>query len=310
MKIITLTLNPAFDVHCDCEDFKAYSENLATITSKDAGGKGVNISRALTYNGIENCAYVVVGDENGDDFINSLKKDNIRYDEIRVFGRIRENITLHSKTTPETRISFSGFTADNSIIDRVMEKLSAEDISDLIFVFAGRIPDGIDKGYVKGFLKGLKEKGAKVIVDSKSFEKDDLFEILPWVIKPNEEEVKIYSDELVYDLESGKKAAARLRDAGIENVLISLGSKGAVYATGEGEFVAKAPKIKVTSTIGAGDSLIAGFIFGVKKGLKPIDTLRYAVAYGSAACLEKGTNPPSPDRVLELLNDEDFIESN
>ncbi len=308
MKIITLTLNPAFDVHCDCEDFKAYSENLATVTSKDAGGKGVNISRALTYNGIDNCAYVVVGDENGDDFLNSLKNDNIRYDEIRVFGRIRENITLHSKTTPETRISFSGLSCDNSLIDRVMEKLSGEDISDLIFVFAGRIPDGIDKGYVKGFLKGLKEKGAKVIVDSKSFEKDDLFEILPWLIKPNEEEVKIYSDDVVCDLESGKKAAKKLRDAGIENVLISLGSKGAVYATGEGEFVAKTPKIKVTSTIGAGDSSIAGYIFGVINGLNPIDTLRYAVAFGSAACLEAGTNPPSPDRIFELLNDVEILE--
>ncbi len=310
MKIITLTLNPAYDVHCECEDFKAYSENLAVVTSKDAGGKGVNISRALTKAGVDNTAYVVLGDENSDEFFVGLKKDNINFEEIRVSGRIRENITIHSKSTPETRISFSGFSADNSLIDMVSEKLSGEDISDFIFVFAGRIPDGIDKEYVIKFLKELRKKGAKIVVDSKSFDKSDIMEISPWLIKPNEEEVALYCDEKVSDIESAKRAAIKLKGQGIENVLISLGSQGAVYASDEGVYEAKTPKIKVASTIGAGDSLIAGFIYGIKKGLNSMDTLRYAVAFGSAACLEVGTNPPQWDSILKLSDEVEIRKNN
>ena len=93
MRIITLTLNPAFDIHCDCANFKSYHDSIAKITAKDAGGKGVNISRALTFNGMENTAVVIVGKENGDEFCNSLKKDGIIVAPIWTDGRIRENIT-------------------------------------------------------------------------------------------------------------------------------------------------------------------------------------------------------------------------
>ena len=93
MKIITLTLNPAIDMHCYAENFEPFHENLAKITSTDAGGKGVNISRALTLNGVDNLALVVLGSENGKSFADSLKADGMELAEIYVDGRIRENIT-------------------------------------------------------------------------------------------------------------------------------------------------------------------------------------------------------------------------
>ena len=95
MKIVTLTLNPAFDVHCFCDNFKPYHESIAQMTSRDAGGKGVNVSRALTANGTENLAIVVVGKENGTEFCQALQKDGLSVFAIWVDGRIRENITLH-----------------------------------------------------------------------------------------------------------------------------------------------------------------------------------------------------------------------
>ena len=104
MNIITLTLNPAFDVHCFIKGFAPYHENLATITENDAGGKGVNISRALTSCGVENLALVVLGEENGESFTRSLEADGIIYRSISVKGRIRENITVHTDNAPETRI--------------------------------------------------------------------------------------------------------------------------------------------------------------------------------------------------------------
>lgn len=101
MKIVTLTLNPAFDMHCFAENFRPYHESIAEITSLEAGGKGVNVSRALSANGVENLAVVVVGKENGDAFLSALEKDGLTCAPVWTDGRIRENVTLHEKTIPK-----------------------------------------------------------------------------------------------------------------------------------------------------------------------------------------------------------------
>lgn len=303
MKIITLTLNPAIDVHCYTENFAPFSENLADVISNDAGGKGINISRALKETDIPNVAYLIVGDENKDSFLQKLKADKINYKEFIVSGRIRENITLHTKNQPETRISFSGFSGDESVIDEIGKMLEQEDLHDAIVTFTGRAPKGVNIEYIKEFLLLLKSKGAKLVVDSRSFSKADIIDVAPWLIKPNEEEIRMYSDIEVKDAVSAKAAAVALKQQGVENVIISLGGSGAVLACSDGVFFAKAPKINVVSTIGAGDSSIAGFIGAISKGETVKTALLTAVAYGSAACMTKGTNPPKLSDIKRLLDD-------
>ena len=123
MKIITVTLNPAFDVHCSAEHFEACHENLAVVTEREAGGKGVNISRALAMNNVKNLALLAVGSENGDEFCRELDKDGMEYETIVVEGRIRENITIHTNAAPETRLSFTGFDTDSALLTAFEEKL-------------------------------------------------------------------------------------------------------------------------------------------------------------------------------------------
>ena len=301
MKIITLTLNPAIDMHCYAENFEPFHENLASITSLDAGGKGVNISRALVENGVDNLALVVLGEENGASFASSLKADGMKLAEIYVDGRIRENITLHTNNAPETRISFSGFVATDALIDKVEELLCDVD-SDTIVTLTGSNPKGITIERVMAMVKNFQAKGAKVIIDSRSFSKDNLFASNPWLIKPNEEEISMYTDIEVTDFASAAIAAKQIRAMGVENVMIS-SSKGAVLACAEGTFVAYAPKIKVASTIGAGDSSIAGFLAAATAGKSYAEMLRNAVAFGSAACTTEGTRPPLADVVASCLAD-------
>lgn len=303
MKIITLTLNPAFDIHCYLKEFIPFSENLADIISNDAGGKGVNISRALSNSGIKNLAYVLVGSENKDAFLQKLKFDNIDYKAFEVLGRIRENITLHTESQPETRISFSGFSADESVIDRLKSELLAENLEDSIITFTGRVPDGIDIEYVKEFLIFLKSKGAKLVIDSRSFLVSDILDVAPWLIKPNEEEIKMYSDIEIKDEKTACEAAKALKNQGIENVIISLGGNGAVLSCDEGVYFAKAPEISVVSTIGAGDSMIAGFIGSYINVQSYKEAFKTAVAYGSAACMTEGTKPPDETDIKNLFND-------
>ena len=303
MKIITITLNPAFDVHCSAEHFEACHENLATITEREAGGKGVNISRALTMNGVDNLALLAVGDANGADFCRELDKDGMTYEAIELKGRIRENITIHTKDAPETRLSFTGFATDESLLEKFEEKLLPMLESGDLVTFTGSVPSGISMTAVKGFIANIKNTGAKVVIDSRSFKKDDLIETKPWLIKPNEEEIAVYLGREIDSFESVMDGAMALYESGIENVMISLGSKGALLVCADGAFIAHPPKIKAISTIGAGDSSIGGFLAAAAAGKRSDEMIKTAVSFGSAACMSAGTRPPVPADVAKIYAD-------
>ena len=306
MNIITLTLNPAYDMHCSAPSFEAEKENFVSVLSLDAGGKGVNISRALKSNGVENLALVVLGSENSADFEKSLKADNINYLPVMLNGRIRENITIHPTAASETRISFAGFKVDDSLCDTVYSALEDKVSADTIITFTGSLPTGVNMAKVKALLAKLKKLGAKIVIDSRSFTLSDLTEIKPWLIKPNQEEISHYLKREIASFEEVIESARQLHGEGIENVMISLGSKGALLVCAEGAFTAKPPAIKPISTIGAGDSSIAGFVAASKEGKSAADCLKNAMAYGNAACLTQGTRPPEPQRVKEVLSQIEF----
>ena len=154
---------------------------------------------------------------------------------------------------------------------------------------------------VKTFLKELQEKGARIVIDSRSFTLSDLCEMKPWLIKPNQEEISMYLGREIDGFTEVLDSARELFGKGIENVMISLGAKGALLVSGEGAFVAEPPVIEAKSTIGAGDSSIGGFLAAAKAGLDRAQMLRYAVAYGSAACMTEGTRPPKREDVEALL---------
>lgn len=302
MKIITLTLNPAFDIHCHAESFLAGRENLANITSFDAGGKGINISRALLAGETESLAFLVLGDENGESFLSALRDSGLTLRTVAVQGRIRENITIHTDGG-ETRLSFSGFSADDALLDRVFKELQGEIDGDTVVTFTGRVPSGISKPQLKRFLSEISALGARLVIDSKSVSLEDMIEIKPWLIKPNGEEISEYLGQSVNTFDEVKSAAERLHLEGIENVMISLGEKGAMLVCQDGTFVAAPPEIKSVSTIGAGDSTIAGFLDAHARGESAESCLSFGVAYGTAACLTSGTNPPRLEDIRKILSE-------
>lgn len=301
MKIVTLTLSPAFDLHCYVDDFRPFHENLAEITDMEAGGKGVNISRALTVSGVDNLAIVVLGSENGESFRRQLERDQIAFQEIMVPGRIRENITVHTDTADETRISFQGFVADHTLLDRVEQLLEPMLDEEICLTLTGRVPVGIDMAAVKAFLNRLRAKGVKIVVDSRSFTTADLTDVRAWLIKPNQEEIAMYLGREIEGFDDALSGAKELCRGGIENVLVSLGAQGAMLVTADTAYIAAAPSVTVASTIGAGDSMIAGFIAAKRQGESDAVCLQTAVAYGSAACETPGTRPPEKDTVAWLI---------
>ena len=297
MKIYTVTLNPAFDVHAGAERIVLGRENLARITSRDAGGKGINISRALSENGVGNTAIAVIGKENSADFKALIGECGIDCVFIEKSGRIRENLTLHT-SEGETRISFDGSSLDNSILDEIGALIEAD--GETVVTFTGSVPSGVDIGACKAFLVGLKERGARVVIDSKSFTLADLIDVKPWLIKPNGEEIEAYSGRVVKDFDDCVGIAFELCVKGIENVMISLGDRGAMLVNSEGAFIAVPPIVDAVSTVGAGDSAIAGFISAFACGLSDEECLSRAVAFGTAACLCEGTAPPRKEDIRNI----------
>lgn len=301
MKIYTLTLSPAYDVHASAESFAAFHENLATVTSREAGGKGVNISRALAAGGGSSTAVVVLGKENGAEFLQALDAAGLESLIFYKEGRIRENLTIHCPDLLETRISFTGFAVDEGILTQVRDAMQID--ADTVVTFTGRVPGGVDMAQVKVFLKELQSCGARIVLDSRSFNLEDILEVRPWLIKPNQEEISMLFGCEIETMEQAIEKAKVFADAGIENVMVSLGGDGALLLCPEGLYRAVPPEITPVSTIGAGDSAIAGFIAATQQGLTGAECLKMATAYGTAACLTPGSQPPVRTDVHRLLTE-------
>ncbi len=300
MKVFTITLNPAFDVHLRVEDLRLHAENYAHSVAKHAGGKGVNISRALKSFGIENMPFLVLGKSGGAEFLDFLKKDGLLCRTIMTDGMVRENITLHVNDG-ETRISAEGCEISDSILDELFGTIKNECERETIVTFTGRLPKGISKEKAAEFLAKIKELGPKIIVDCNSFSNDELFRIKPFLIKPNEQEIAQLTGKKAENTEDALELAEELCEKGIENVIISLGEQGFSYCNKNHRFIISVPKVEVVSTIGAGDSLIAGFVAGMIQGFGLEDTLKIAAAFGTAACLEAGTNPPQKEEIDKIF---------
>lgn len=297
MKIITITLNPAFDLHYDMNHFSLYKENYVDRILIAAGGKGINISRALSKNGIDNIAYIVLGEANASDFVSKLRMDELNFKELYCSGRIRENITIHTPGVQETRISVDNFSLSSDILNQLLDELKLVVDKDTIVSFSGRIPKGLSIDCVLNFLMELRKLGCLLAIDSNSFTIKELLYIKPWLIKPNEQEIQGLIGEQIETVEQARIAAVKIHDMGIENVIISMGGEGAGVATADFSCVIKIPSIVPVSTIGAGDSMLAGFIGAYAQDNSIEECLKNSVSFGTAACLTEGTEPPRPEDV-------------
>ena len=302
MKIITVTLSPAYDIHCSTPSLELGAENTASITSFDAGGKGVNLSRALFAMGRESAAIVALGKENSCAFLGSMTEPGIAYKPITVSGRIRENITVHTPTG-ETRLSFKPLPYERGLLEKAEAEILGLIEKGSTVVFAGKLPEGIKESGFAASLLRIKEKGARIVIDSGSVTVRDVAEIKPYLIKPNLAELSALVGRELDTAERIKAAAAEVAALGAENVLLSMGADGAMLFGSLGEHFIAAPRIEAVSTVGAGDSLLAGFLFAESKGLGIAESLRWAVAAGSAACLREGTAPPELAVMKKIIED-------
>lgn len=299
MHIFTITLNPAFDIHYELESLHVGAEQYAHRRLREAGGKGINTSRALRAIELDNTAFVMLGEDDAASFEELLRADDVTYRALYVPGGIRENVTLHPADQPETRISLAGFSFTSQMLNEMeKEVLAAASEGDFV-TFAGRIPYGLSEEEVVAFLQHLKAAGIRLIVDSNSFDVEELKRIRPWLIKPNEyEAAALYGAQV-----TPQECAQMLVQCGAaEQVLLSLGEAGAVFCDSEQALRITVPVVdQPFSTIGAGDSMLAGFLAAAVMGQTPAGCACTAAAWGTAACLTEGTRPPRPSDIARLM---------
>lgn len=301
MTILTITLNPAFDDHIYVENFKAGAENYAIGKTRQAGGKGVNISRALVCGGIPNTALVLLGRKGAEEFMRCLKEDGVYFRQELTGGAIRENITIHCGDGSETRISLEGTGISDEDTDKLFSAANELCEEGAFVAFAGRMPSGIDRERLLSHLDELSSRGARLCVDSNSLSFGELVRIKPWLIKPNEFELASLCGRKLETRADFADAAQEFIDKGVKNVVVSLGSRGALLIGEDGRFAARPPRITARSTIGAGDSTLAGFIAAKTAGKNGEEALAKAIAYGSAKCLREGTLPPRAEDIAQVM---------
>lgn len=297
MNIITLTLNPAIDVHLRADVLTPSGYNTARFLRRDSGGKGINVSRALGAWGVDSLCYAVIGEDNAEEFAAPVAREGINIVYSTVKGRVRENINIQHPES-ETVIAMQGPSLDKLAVERAERDLSAHVNRDTVLCFSGSLSEGTDKDAVLSLLYRMKSLGARLVIDTRSLSIEEIISLRPYLIKPNEAEAFALTGMSADGMERAAEIAIALRDMGCENVLLTLGEGGAALASADGVFVADAPDITPVSTVGAGDSTIAGFLSSRTSGA---DALALSVAFGSAACLSEGTSPPDPCQIKRLL---------
>lgn len=279
-----------------------------------AGGKGINVSKAVHLAGARTLALYPASDQGK--FTRLLEVSGIPHEAINTLNEARVNLTLAEADGTTTKLNSPGFTLTKEHRRRVLEKLHHHAKDATWAVFAGSLPPGVPRDFYVSCIQAVKagKPSIKVALDTSDGPLDEvvkhLGDIHPSLMKPNSFELGHVTGTNGKELEEAASAgnfepaiaaAKTLVALGVHDVLATLGSAGAVLVTSSGEaFVETAPKIDVQSTVGAGDCALAGYVLGRERGLEKPAALQLAMAYGAAATSLPGTQIPAPELVESI----------
>ncbi len=287
--IYTLTLNPSLDYVAAADTFNIGKTNRTRDEYFVPGGKGLNVSILLSRLGEETTAFGFIGGFTGDELIRLLGAEKINCDFASVGGNTRINVKLSQKGI--TEFNASGVSLTDKEITLLTEKLENLEAGDWLCL-SGSIPKGVGTDIYLRLARCVK-KGVRVIIDTAGEPLHKALSSKPFLIKPNTDELGELFGIEIKTKEQAADFAKRLQEMGAQNVLVSMGGDGALLVdmNGNTHFEA-APKGDVINTVGAGDSMIAGFIHRYIQTENFADSLKFAVAAGSATAFSSWLADP------------------
>ena len=284
--IYTVTFNPSLDYIVSVDDFKLGLTNRTSSELMLPGGKGINVSTVLMNLGIENTALGFTAGFVGKEIIRRLHEMGVKSEFIQISEGV-SRINLKLKSIDGTEINGAGPVISKDKVEELMKKLEELGEGDVLFL-AGSIPSSMPDDMYEQIMARLDGKGVMIVVDAT---KDLLVNVLkyhPFLVKPNNHELgEIFGVELK-DRESVIPYAKKMQEMGATNVLVSMAGEGAVLAAADGKvYLAPAPKGKLVNGVGAGDSMVAGFLTGWLKRQDYREAFHMGIATGSASAFSE-----------------------
>lgn len=310
-KVTTLTPNPAIDKTYWINGFRANKQNRVSRVRIDPGGKGLNIARILKGFGLEVTALGFFGGMVGRELINLLTEEGVSIAPVFINANTRTNTKIIDPVSgKETEINEPGPLIGEREKDQLRQYVQDYAAKSAYLVFSGSLPPGCEPDFYQGLINTAKKFNCKTLLDTSDVALREGIKAAPHLIKPNHHELSELIGSKIESPAAAAAAATKVRnDYGVEEVVVSLGGLGAVMATDNGVFHAIPPKVKPENTIGAGDSLVAGLIYGMVLGYSPVECLRLGVAAGTLAVTDQGTSVSRP-QVEAVMNFVKTVEIN
>lgn len=295
--IYTLTLNPALDYVMDIDEIATGKTNRSENEAVFFGGKGINVSVVLSRLGIKNTALGFLAGFTGKELLKELKKEKVKTDFIFLKNGItRINVKLRGKV--ETEINSSGPDITEGEILKLIKRIKKLNNGDTL-VLSGSIPGSVDPLFYERIMKEHVGKSVKIILDTTKASLLPCLKYRPFLIKPNKQELEEIVGKDLNTIKEIVDGAKSLKEMGALNVLVSLGKDGAVLIDENNNIhIKSAVSIDTVNAVGAGDSMIAGFIAGISKGYEHAMSLAVITGAATAGSIHLATK----EKIAELLN--------
>ena len=288
--IATITLNPSLDEHITVDGLVMEETNRWVRRHRYAGGKGIDVSRAVYEMGGITVAYGFIGGLNGRALEILLDEEGVLFSFTPIQRETRANfIITDAKTGQQTRIGAPGPRISKKELERFLSKMRKIRPHPDLLVVGGSVPPGVPVNIYYDIIMEARERGVRTILDAEGQWLAEGLKAKPYLIKPNVHEAEMLLGRELTTEEAIIEAALDLVKVGIEVVVISRGKEGIIAATKEGIFKAVPPPVKVRSKVGAGDCTVAGLALKLAYGEPLLEACRLAVAMGTACVLTTGT---------------------
>lgn len=296
MMITTICLNPSFDMTLEVDGFTPYEVNRIRSVRRDMGGKGLNVAIVAHRLGLEAQCLGCMGADDADTLTQMINREGVQHTFLRVPGRVRTNTKIVSRDGKgTTELNEPGEPLGQEQMEAFIELAKQHISDDDLMVLTGSLPPGCPQETYRDMMNAL--GGHRCILDAQGAALLAGAEAKPLLIKPNLHELERTLDIELRTLRSIRDASMIFLHKGVQHVMVSMGSMGAMYVSAKNTLYAPALRVEANSTVGAGDAMLGGILKGLAVEGDMAKAFRYGIAAGAASVMTEGT---------QLIRTEDF----
>jgi 6-phosphofructokinase 2 len=305
MKALTITINPSVDKSSSVSGIVPDKKLRCNLPKYEPGGGGINVSRALKKLELDALAFFTSGGRTGKLLETLLLDESLQILPFSVKNETRENfIVVDTLTNQQFRFGFPGQPISKNEQITLLDTINAIKDFPEISVISGSLPEGVNVEFMKELIQICKNKNSKVVVDTSGKSLTEAVNEGVYLIKPNIGELAVLTGKNELTVHTMEAAAKQLISNGsAEIVVVSMGASGATLFTKNEKIYEPAPIVKVRSTVGAGDSMVAGIVYALLNNSSMKNVLRMGIACGSATTMSEGTGLFKTENVYKILKE-------